>query len=909
MLKHNVRFWLLRLTVAGFVGVASGSGLTQPGLAQNAIIPDATLGSEASQVVPFAPLPIIELIQGGAVRGQNLFHSFEQFSIGEGNGAYFITPSSDIANVFTRITGSDHSQILGILGARQADFSLSPANLFLINPNGILFGENSQLDLGGSFLATTANAMLFSNSNDVFSTSNPNVPSSLLSVSPSALLFEHLQNNAAISNLSRSPAGFNLSGAPLFGLRVPDGESLVLLGGDIRIDGGGLVSLGGRVEAGGLNNSGVIEIFTDQDGFRSSFSDSDLKAEVILDNSAGIYVMAQGGGEIVINAGNLNIFGGSTIYAGIGSGLGDSNTQAGDISISVDGDIIMRGPSSLMYNYIDTNASGLGGNVTVHTGQLFLEDNAQLGALVFGDGIAGDVKIFASGVVSLDGNIRESETRGFPSAINNRLLTNGTGSSGNIEIESETLSITNRAQIASTTEGKGSAGNIIITVQDKVFLLNSIIISEVTEEEGIGDGGDITITAGFLDLVDGSALLADTENIGNAGSIFINSRDGVFLRGFGPSALDTRVTVPSQISTTVEQQAIGEGGDIIIETSLLNLTDDAFISTSTFGQGSAGNISIQASSVNITEGATLNALTTSIENSGDISVYASEMVSINGQGNSRTGITTASLGDAQGNGGNISIMTPSLSVVDQGRISALSERTGRAGDIELTIENFQLTDSVITTSAFQSSGGNIRLNSANSSPSGITILRGSGDITTSSFGDGGNIFLNSIVIAFDDSDILARSSDARGGNITLGPFFSSTLPIGAEFPTENNDRVDVSADGQLASGTITTPDTSFIQNSLNQLPVAVTDTSTLIAGSCIARTAEGQGTFVNTGSGGLPIRPGDGVISSYPTGSVQPLPSSEPQAVWQQGDPIVEPTGVFSLPNGRLVLARACDDN
>ncbi len=116
--------------------------------------------------------------------------------------------------------------------------------------------------------------------------------------------------------------------------------------------------------------------------------------------------------------------------------------------------------------------------------------------------------------------------------------------------------------------------------------------------------------------------------------------------------------------------------------------------------------------------------------------------------------------------------------------------------------------------------------------------------------------------------------------------------------------MDVSADGRLASGTITTADTSFIQNSLNQLPAVVTDPNTLIAGSCIARTAEGQGAFVNTGSGGLPTRPGDGVISSYPTVDVQSLPHPEPQAVWQPGDPIVEPTDVFSLPDGRLVLSR-----
>jgi large exoprotein involved in heme utilization and adhesion len=215
-----------------------------------------------------------------------------------------------------------------------------------------------------------------------------------------------------------------------------------------------------------------------------------------------------------------------------------------------------------------------------------------------------------------------------------------------------------------------------------------------------------------------------------------------------------------------------------------------------------------------------------------------------------------------------------------------------------------MRNSDITTQAQQSVGGNISISSSGFSP--IILLEDS-DITTDSLGNGGNITLDSVVIAFDDSDILARSSDARGGNITLGPFFSDTLPIGAVSPTENNDRVDVSADGRLASGVITTPDTSFIQNSLNQLPAIAVDPNALIAGSCIARTAENQGTFLVTGSGGLPSRPGDAIVSTYPTGNVQTLVEAEPQAVWQPGDPIVEPTGVFSLPDGRLVLLPECE--
>ena len=194
MLNDTMGFGLLRWAALGLVCTAGSMALTKPGLAQNVITPDATLGTEASQVVPFAPLPTIDLIQGGAVRGQNLFHSFEEFNIGEGNGAYFIAPSADIANIFSRVTGTDASTLLGILGTRQElgpnNFVQTPANLFLINPNGIIFGTGSGLDIGGSFYATTADSIQFGDAG-VFSALEPE-SDNLLSINPSAFWFSGL---------------------------------------------------------------------------------------------------------------------------------------------------------------------------------------------------------------------------------------------------------------------------------------------------------------------------------------------------------------------------------------------------------------------------------------------------------------------------------------------------------------------------------------------------------------------------------------------------------------------------------------------------------------------------------------------------------------------------------------------
>ncbi|NJP20341.1 MAG: filamentous hemagglutinin N-terminal domain-containing protein, partial [Hydrococcus sp. CRU_1_1] len=114
-------------------------------LAQSNIEPDRTLGSQRSIVQPNVILNGIpsDRISGGARRGINLFHSFREFNIDEGRGAYFTNPSG-VENILSRVTGTNHSNILGTLGV------LGNANLFLINPNGIIFGQNASLDVKGS---------------------------------------------------------------------------------------------------------------------------------------------------------------------------------------------------------------------------------------------------------------------------------------------------------------------------------------------------------------------------------------------------------------------------------------------------------------------------------------------------------------------------------------------------------------------------------------------------------------------------------------------------------------------------------------------------------------------------------------------------------------------------------------
>lgn len=143
----NRTAWVGLSCVYGSLLWGDGLGLQAlPVQAQEAVMPDATLGAEASVVEAGAMvrgLPAT-LVEGGALRDANLFHSFEQFGVLLGEAVYFANPV-DVENIFSRVTGDDPSNVFGRLGVD------GPASLFLLNPNGILFGPEASLDIEGSF--------------------------------------------------------------------------------------------------------------------------------------------------------------------------------------------------------------------------------------------------------------------------------------------------------------------------------------------------------------------------------------------------------------------------------------------------------------------------------------------------------------------------------------------------------------------------------------------------------------------------------------------------------------------------------------------------------------------------------------------------------------------------------------
>jgi filamentous hemagglutinin family protein len=293
------------------------------------IVPDNSLGNENSVVTPNVNIRGINSnrIDGGAVRGGNLFHSFQEFNIREGQGAYFSNPDN-IINILTRVTGGNISQILGTLGV------LGNANLFFINPAGIVFGPNARLDVGGSFFATTADGILFENGFE-FAASNPQAPPLLTINMPLGLNIR--ENPGTIVNqtlpqlvrLDESPlrndAGFLIPQ----GLNVPRNQTLALIGGDVIFDNGVAISPGSRIQLGGLSEPGIIELTNV--GANGTpilqFPDNIQRGNVALTNESQINVRGNGGGDVNINARNVEISGDSVIRVGIDEGLGFQEAQ------------------------------------------------------------------------------------------------------------------------------------------------------------------------------------------------------------------------------------------------------------------------------------------------------------------------------------------------------------------------------------------------------------------------------------------------------------------------------------------------------------------------------------------------------------------------------------------------------
>ncbi len=731
-------------------------------LAQSNIVPDSTLGDANSVVIPnFDGLPQ-ELITGGAIRGQNLFHSFQEFNIFEGRGAYFANPEG-INNIFSRVTGSNMSELFGTLGVN------GTANLYLINPNGIIFGQNASLDVGGSFVGTTADGIQFGEQG-FFSATEPNEPT-LLTVNPSAFFFNQL-NPGNITNNSVAAAGLDPSGSfTVFGLRVPDGKSLSLLGGNVEVDGGGVIAFGGTVNFVSLADTGTVNLDIAGDNFRFSFTDL-ARGNIAIINSAGLLALGNGGGEINLTANNIVIANNSLVETGIASGLGSPNTKAGNISLDASGNITLDN-SSLVLNQVRTTSTGNSGDILVNSNNLTLNNSSSLSSLVVGQGDTGNIEINTTDSVTLNGTGDLSVATG----IFNNVTNLATGNIGEVNIATENLSINNAAGIGTSNFGQGDSGDLEITA-NSVFLNNARLDTSSFIQ---GNSGNINIEGTNSIQINASTIFGTVgqDSAGNAGDISLESAQNIDL-------------IDSFIEANIQSNTVGNAGTINLQGNSISLTESSSLQSGFFagGQGESGSISLEANDSIVFDlsGIFGDVQLGAIANSSNVNMIAENSVSFgnnsfintsNGtQGNTvNINIESNSISfdvssinasnSGEGNGGNISFVADDLvSFTNSSILDSSSQVRGNAGNFNIVSGAISFDSSLILTRTLgEGNGGNISFVA-----DGLVSFTNGSSINTGneSQGSSGNVDIIANSVAFDSSFINTRAlGEVNGGYVSI----------------------------------------------------------------------------------------------------------------------------------------------
>jgi large exoprotein involved in heme utilization and adhesion len=586
--------------------------------------------------------------------------------------------------------------VLGVSGA---------ANLFFLNPNGIVFGPDASLDVNGSFFASTANSLVFRDGSR-FSATRPEAPPLLTVGVPVGVQF------------GNSPGDIQATGAFL---AVPKQATLALLGGAIALDGAQLEAPGGRVALGGVNETGTIALSSRQSGpiWRLSgweFPENLGRSPISLTNNAHITVVDQIGGEMAIDGSDISISN-SFIEAGIAEGLGVANADSGNIELNATGQLTLS--NSSIINRVTDNSVGNAGDIRLVANVVEMSDGAQLDASTFGQGDAGTVRIEATDRAVFS-----------DSAVFTDVEETGRGNSGNVRVTANIVEVRDGAQLITSTSGQGDAGTVTVEATDRAVFSDSAVFTDV-EETGRGNSGNVRVTANIVEVRDGGQFLSSTRGQGNAGTVTVEARDRVLFSGLNAEGF------PSAVFTDVEETGRGNSGNVRVTANIVEVRDGARIFTSTSGQGDAGMVRIEATDRAVFSDSIVftDVEETGRGNAGSVQVVANRL-------EMRDGAVLSST--------NASLVTPN---------------DFTAGDVLVQAKLVQLDEGAGIFANTRGQGGNVRLDGA----SLTILRRGSGIQTNAEGDfPGGNIILNTtLLVASENSDITANATNSSGGRVQI----------------------------------------------------------------------------------------------------------------------------------------------
>ena len=609
---------------------------------EEAIVPDTTLGAEGSRlrfVNETEPQAEI-LIEGGAQRGESLFHSFDRFSVEENTTVRFVVPlAGAVERIFARISGNRSTQILGTLGTTAA------ADLFLINPNGVFFGPNASLDIRGSFVASTAESILFEDG-FAFGTDNPQAPPLLtvdvpvglqLGQDPAPIEIQDGGNNSIVGDILDLAFTLPSFGGPLLrpdeiegALQVPEGQTLALVGGPVTLDGALLVAESGQVILGGAGPNEQVGLLTRPEGWGldfssvSQFENLEIGARSLVDASGTFE------GEIELVGKNITLDDQSLVLI---SQENISEANFGGIEI-VAADLLQAITSTIVIQSVvgDAGAGTLvtanPSTITVTAGDVFFSNSGGIVARTFSAWDSAAVEVDVDNTLTLQ-EIFQAPNPLFrvPARLTTTTFSGGNG--GDVRINATDVQLVRGVALGSLSIApgmlpsesiEGSAGNVTVRAKNSIeldgifpdtpFGNTQLLASSFTS----GDGGMITVETGKLTFRDGALVNGSSFGAGSAGDTFIVAREAIEITGSGlftqpgqpaifrTSAIEAGVDAgllvldPEQSGLSIPSPD-GESGNLTVITPFLSLDLDAELTVGNEGPNDGGTLDIFANQV------------------------------------------------------------------------------------------------------------------------------------------------------------------------------------------------------------------------------------------------------------------------------------------------------------------------
>ena len=732
--------------------------LATPTIAQSQILPDNSLPNNSI----VAPNGNVLQIDGGTSAGSNLFHSFQEFSVPTGNEAFF-NNATNINNIITRVTGGNLSNIDGLIRANGG------ANLFLINPNGIVFGPNARLDIGGSFFASTAESIVFSD-NVEFSASQPAANPLLTINAPIGIQLGANPNPITVQGNGHNLT-FDARIDPIqpdrnVGLQVNDGNTLALVGGDILLEGGNLTANQGRIELGSVAGAGTVSLMPAPDGFSLDYGEIERFGNLSLTQASSIDASGAGGGNIHLVGGNISALDSSAI---LNNTFGASNGGQIEIvaadTLAVDGGGMQIGISS------QTIGSGNGAAINLSAQNIQLTNGAQISSDTNSDGDSGDINIMATETLVVRGN----EEMLVSTIIGNNPRDKGNG--GDINIAARDVQISEFGFITTQSGNEGNAGDINLSVARNLTIENSAGLSSSTL--GDGNGGDINIAAQNVRILDFGTLETSTSSFfstarGDGGNINLIATETLEMDGFF-----------SGLSTNTSSD--GRGGNAIVTAQNARITNGAVILANASGNGAGGTIELTVADTLIVGG------------TGSFTSLFGAMLSRSSAITSQAGLGFGDepLPNAMGNGGNVNITARNIQLSNEGIISGTTAGAGNAGTLDIAATETIEIDAASVTSSVNSeargNGGVLRLQAPQ------IALTNSAEIDTSTDGAG-----NAGFIALQASDILQLSDGSRiaSSSNSTATGLGGSVDIQGGLLRISDSQIEAASDSVAAAGSV-----------------------------------------------------------------------------------------------------------